>query len=40
MEGFNSKADFEGKNSIFFSNELAVPCDMNYPDKNYFNDKL
>ena len=40
MEGSNTKADFEHKKTTFFSTELAAPCDMNDPDKNYFNDKL
>ena len=40
MEGSNSKADFEDKKTTFFSTELVAPCDMNDPDKNYFNDKL
>ena len=40
MEGSNSKADFEDKKTTFFSNESVASCDMNDPDKNYFNDKL
>ena len=40
MEGSNSKADFEEKISLFFSTDSVAPCDMNDPDKNYFNDKL
>ena len=39
MKGSNSKADFEYKKTTFFSNELVAPCDMNDPDKNYFNNK-
>ena len=40
MEDQNSKIDFEDKKTTLFSTELAVPCDMNVRDKNYFNDKL
>ena len=28
------------KRSFFFSTESVVPCDVNDPGKNYFNDKL
>ena len=40
MEGSDSKADFEDKKTTFFSTESVAPCDMNDPDKNYFNDKF
>ena len=40
MEGWNSKADFEGKKSTFLSTELVATCDMNDSENNYFNDKL
>ena len=41
IEGSNGKVDFEDKKIIFFfSIESVVPCDVNDPGKNYFNDKL
>ena len=40
IEGSNGKVDFEDKKIIFFSTESVVPCDVNDPGKNYFNDKL
>ena len=40
MEGSNSKGNFEDKKTTFFSTESVTPCNMNDPDKNYFNDKL
>ena len=40
MEGSNSKANFEDKKTTFCSTESVTSCNMNDPDKNYFNDKL
>ena len=40
MDGLNSKVDFEDKKTTFLSTKLVASCDMNDPDKNYFNDKL
>ena len=40
MEGSNTKPDFKDKKTTFLSTESVVPCGMNDPDKNYFNNSL
>ena len=40
MEGSNRKTDFAYKKTSFSTTELVVPCDINDPEKNYFNDQL
>ena len=40
MEGSNTKADFKDKKTTFLSTELVVPCGINDPDKNCFNNSL
>ena len=40
MEGSNRKTDFTYKKTSFSTTELVVPCDINDPEKNYFNDQL
>ena len=40
MEDSKGQVGFEDKKTTFFWTELVAPCDMNDPDKSYFNDKL